>query len=204
MAMPEVTSATVTSAAVGEGWCLPCPFAETMTALTAYRGMLERDMRLHTLGAQPWSMHQRRCLLRPRRNREHTPAAPPEAVYALSSAVAALADSRICTYGGKLVTLPNPHDVLPMMLGRTRTCCSRTPALSCAAAFIARGAVMCRLDGALLWLLCSMSCAVRVSVLGRKTPFAKVAGSSALFIGKLGPAAKSEVSMSGIHAAIWR
>lgn len=112
-----------------------------------------------------------------------------DAVYALRSAVAALADSMICTYGGKLVTLPYSHDVLPMMPGRTRTCWSAIPPLSCAAACISRGAVMCRFDGVLLCLLWSVSYAVRVSALGLKTPFAKVAGSSALLIGKLGPAA---------------
>lgn len=53
---------------------------------------------------------------------------------------------------------------------------------------MARGAIMCLFDGVLLGLLCSTSHALGTSMLGLKTPFANVAGSSALLAGKLGPA----------------
>ena len=53
---------------------------------------------------------------------------------------------------------------------------------------MARGAIMCLFDGVLLGLLCSASHALGASMLGLKTPFANVAGSSALLAGKLGPA----------------
>ena len=99
---------------------------------------------------------------------------------------AAVSSQGFCTCGSKLAALPGSHHALPLMSGRT-SLVDPLPS-SCAVACVLYGTVICRFEGTALCLLRSASRPVGESVVGLKTPFAKVAGSSALLAGKLGPA----------------